>query len=161
MLRQRPGDLLGSQHQPTRCVHNHINGAGGVRQANGPQHLLGIFDGDVAVNADPQQRDGLLPVDQRDHPRTPLLLQPPHDLRPARFQNLLAQRGRQAHQNEKQEKQIVHDPAGWLQQQVEDLHSPLPVQGLRVFDFRIQNLDVRASATVSAPTSRGSSASTS
>ena len=74
MALDRPGDLQGRQHQPTGGVEHDVAGHLRVGQVDGPDHLLGVVDVDVAEKGKPQKAHGLLPVHEEDHPRAPQLL---------------------------------------------------------------------------------------
>ncbi len=75
---QGVGDLLRSQHQPTGGMQDQVNGHIARRKADGPEHLFRVLNVNVAREANAQETDHLLAMDEGDHPRAALLFQLAH-----------------------------------------------------------------------------------
>ena len=66
---QRPGDLTRREHESAGRVEDDLDLLSRRRRPDCPQHALGIVDVDVTHEREPEQRDRLLTVDERDHRR--------------------------------------------------------------------------------------------
>ena len=76
MALERVGDLPGGQDQAARRVDDQVDGAVGVGQLDGPQHLFRVVHVDVAHEWKAEEAHRLLAVHQRDHPAPSRALEP-------------------------------------------------------------------------------------
>src|SRR5690606_29593761 len=132
-------------------VQDQVDGDVRRRQADGPQHRLGVLDGDEAAGEHPQQAVRLLPVDHGDDPAMPLLLHPVEQPDALAFHPLLLQERRQRRGDEADPEQLKKGHGARLLHQ----HAPGPTAPLRpaCSGYRTTTFTGRPGTTITRATS--------
>ena len=101
-------DLQRRENEPSRGVENEVQRDIGIGHVDGPQHLLGVVDVDIAHDRKPEEFHRLLTVHEQNDAGVPVALQLRDLAHSHRIEQALADHRLKRRQHEKDPKDVEH-----------------------------------------------------